>query len=147
MQRQSQSQKYGWNSNTLKFEHLDYFWTFTDTKMQLFICRFFIVLNFLSIHLKFHALKDTKSPNKALCVFYSFVIQKSRLLKNETNIDLFSHFSKNGEIEIYQELGFFFVWFGIILSSFQYELFWTVIKQIEFNKLKINFFHISLKTM
>lgn len=46
MQRQSQSQKYGWNSNTLKFEHLDCFRTFTDTKMQLFVCRFFIVLDF-----------------------------------------------------------------------------------------------------
>lgn len=71
MQRQSQSQKYGWNSNTLKFEHLDCFWTFTDTKMQLFICRFFIVLNFLSIHLKFHALKDTKSPKQSVvCILF-----------------------------------------------------------------------------
>lgn len=39
--------------------------------------------------------------------------------------------------------GFFFVWFGIILSSFQYELFWTVIKQIEFNKLKFFFWYFT----
>lgn len=70
MQRQSQSQKYGWNSNTQKFEHLDCFRTFTDTEMQLFICRFFIVLDCFEYSFKVSRFKRHEKVQTKFSVYF-----------------------------------------------------------------------------